>query len=325
MERNRTKTLPGRLREFLATLGENPEWTILHGNSDILVVRLLAPQRGILYHAPYLPEYVTLEAGFSFAEEHGLPSPRILVRSPELRTLMVEDLGTETLQQAIRSGRTELLREAVDLLLQMARLPEEALAAYPALSQRRFQMHALLSEGEYFRRMYIHRYLGRPQENPHLIGAHLLSLCCRLAESPYALMHRDFHSQNLLVLPEAPHVRMIDLQNLCWGPALYDLVSLLRDPYLEIPPELETELREYFFQQHPVFSRWSPANREKLYYLTAIQRHLQTLAAFVYLAQVQGKEEYRNYIPIARQRALEALEKVELFPGLAEILLREPA
>ena len=55
-------------------------------------------------------------------------------------------------------------------------------------------------------------------------------------EQPRGLVHRDFHSRNLM--PQADgSLGVIDFQDAVIGPVTYDLVSLLRDCYIQWPPE----------------------------------------------------------------------------------------
>ena len=55
-------------------------------------------------------------------------------------------------------------------------------------------------------------------------------------QQPQVFMHRDFHSGNLMVLPNKA-VGILDFQDAFIGPITYDLVSLLRDCYIDWPKE----------------------------------------------------------------------------------------
>ena len=67
----------------------------------------------------------------------------------------------------------------------------------------------------------------------------------RLEREPPALLQRDYHSPNLIWLPERAPPRnagMIDFQDAMIGPAAYDLVSLLQDARLDVAAGIEEEL-----------------------------------------------------------------------------------
>ena len=67
------------------------------------------------------------------------------------------------------------------------------------------------------------------------LPAALTRLADRAAEAPHrVLCHRDFHSRNLMVTEDGS-LAMVDIQDARWGPDSYDLASLLRDAYVDIP------------------------------------------------------------------------------------------
>lgn len=65
-------------------------------------------------------------------------------------------------------------------------------------------------------------------------------------QAPRVLCHRDFHSRNIMVLPD-DGLAYIDFQMLCRGPMVYDLASLLRDAYVDIPDAMMEELLRTYF------------------------------------------------------------------------------
>ena len=53
-------------------------------------------------------------------------------------------------------------------------------------------------------------------------------------------VHRDYHSRNLMV--STPNPGVLDFQDAVFGPITYDLVSLLRDAYIEWDEERAARL-----------------------------------------------------------------------------------
>ena len=53
-------------------------------------------------------------------------------------------------------------------------------------------------------------------------------------EQPQLWVHRDYHSRNLMVT-DVNNPGIIDFQDAVTGPITYDLVSLLKDCYIEWP------------------------------------------------------------------------------------------
>ena len=61
-----------------------------------------------------------------------------------------------------------------------------------------------------------------------------------LAAEPRVLCHRDYHSRNLMLHEDRLYI--IDFQDARMGPDTYDLVSLLRDSYVDLPEQTVNEL-----------------------------------------------------------------------------------
>ncbi len=58
------------------------------------------------------------------------------------------------------------------------------------------------------------------------------AIVAELAAEPRVLCHRDYHSRNLML--HLDRLYIIDFQDARMGPDTYDLVSLLRDSYVDL-------------------------------------------------------------------------------------------
>ena len=114
-----------------------------------------------------------------------------------------------------------------------------------------------------------------------------------LASWPRVLCHRDYHSRNLM--PHRGRLFWIDFQDARMGPATYDLASLLRDAYVDVPEELQEELQERFRQQ-AVPDEGREMFRRR-FELMCVQRNLKALGTFGFMASVRGNPVYLRYIP----------------------------
>ncbi|MGR9106544.1 MAG: aminoglycoside phosphotransferase family protein [Gammaproteobacteria bacterium] len=116
-----------------------------------------------------------------------------------------------------------------------------------------------------------------------------------ILEQPKIVVHRDFHSRNLMLVEEH-NPGVLDFQDAVTGPLTYDLVSLLRDCYVAWPESTvdrwvadyfsSLDLREITYEQ---FYRW--------FDLTGLQRHLKVLGIFSRLDLRDGKPGYLADIP----------------------------
>ena len=69
-------------------------------------------------------------------------------------------------------------------------------------------------------------------------------ICEEASSEPYVLCHRDYHSRNLFL--KGGRVYVLDHQDLRLGNRFYDIVSLLWDPYVELP----SGFRQILLKQH---------------------------------------------------------------------------
>lgn len=118
-------------------------------------------------------------------------------------------------------------------------------------------------------------------------------------EQPQIFVHRDYHSRNLMRLPEE-QVGIIDFQDAVWGPITYDLVSLLRDCYIAWPnDQVDLWLRNYYKKLllHDLLNNISYETFKKWFDLMGVQRHLKVVGIFTRLCYRDGKFNYMNDIP----------------------------
>ncbi len=135
-----------------------------------------------------------------------------------------------------------------------------------------------------------------------------------LAAEPPVLCHRDYHSRNLML--NEGQLYMIDFQDARMGPDTYDLVSLLRDSYVDLPEQTVEELVAYFLAlkgapDEPDFRR--------RFNVMALQRNLKALGTFGYQTTARHNPVYIQYIPRTLRYARRNLA-LPRFARLREIL-----
>ena len=88
------------------------------------------------------------------------------------------------------------------------------------------------------------RRRASPAREREALRAELAEIVDELAAEPRVLCHRDYHSRNLMWRDE--RLCIIDFQDARLGPDTYDLASLLRDSYVDLPEQVVDELIAYF-------------------------------------------------------------------------------
>lgn len=226
----------------------------------------------------------------------GLNVPRVLAADLARGFLLLSDLGDRTYLGQLSECSAE-------------RLYGDALAALQRLQQGTrddgflppYGRTLLLSEAGLFGEWYLDRYLGR-QLTPAQRGI-LEQSCVMLAEAalaqPRVWIHRDFHSRNLMVTDEH-NPGVLDFQDAVVGPISYDLVSLLRDCYIDWPEERVLHWVDLYRanaaragvpvgSERAQFLRW--------FDLMGVQRHLKAIGIFARLQQRDAKPGYLDAIP----------------------------
>ena len=140
---------------------------------------------------------------------------------------------------------------AIDLLILIQTEASKVVPPDTDAARLAFDKEKLSWELAFFRRYYgNYRQLPLPEDQG------LIEECNRLAEElasyPRFLCHRDYHVRNLMVKDEEVHI--IDFQDARQGPALYDLVSLLKDSIQLTPEEVEWYIGYYVNQSKSAYS-----------------------------------------------------------------------
>jgi len=121
---------------------------------------------------------------------------------------------------------------------------------------------------------------------------------------PQVCIHRDFHSRNLMILPDEK-VGIIDFQDACLGPITYDLVSLLKDCYIDWPQQ---KIRDWLAQSE-CLKPFSIDETLRWFELMGLQRHLKVLGIFARLNIRDNKPQYLQYFPRIFKYVLDVTEK----------------
>jgi aminoglycoside/choline kinase family phosphotransferase len=256
-----------------------------------------------------------------------VPVPRIVGVAADLGVLALEDLGDVTLQAHLGSAPPErhaaLYRQAVALIDTLQRRGRELQdPAYLPYSIA-FDTSRLMWELDFFVKHFLEAYRGIAvtEAERTALREELLAIAEPLAAEPRVLCHRDYHSRNLMLHHQSLY--MIDFQDARLGPDTYDLVSLLRDSYIDLPDRSVDELIAYFLAL--LGRAQDEAAFRDRFDLMALQRNLKALGTFGFQTTSRGNTVYIQYIPRTLTYVRDNLRKHSRFARLAEILARHLA
>ena len=250
------------------------------------------------------------------------PIPSVLGHAEDIGVLALEDLGDVTLQAhlgaATAAEHAALYRQAVALIATMqkrgAELSDPRYVPYGIA----FDVEKLMWELDFFTKHFIEAYRGITIGAAALdeLRAEFRPLVEALAGEPRVLCHRDYHSRNLMLHHEELYI--IDFQDARMGPDTYDLVSLLRDSYVDLPEQTVDELIAYFLALKG--ETGSEAGFKQRFDMMALQRNLKALGTFGYQTTARRNPVYIQYIPRTLRYVRNNLAHLPRFARLQSLL-----
>lgn len=279
------------------------------------------PYSAIAHIAEDVTPFMALAQGL---RAHGFSAPAIHAADRAAGLLLLEDLGNELVVTGTPPAPIEARYEiATDLLVELHRqalpatLPADAGTDYAVPP---YDLDAFLIEAELLLEWYLPK-LNAPASDSARAAYHARwreALAPATAEPP-TLVLRDFHSPNLLWLPQregVARVGLLDFQDAVMGPAAYDLASLLQDARVDVPEMMEIALLSRYTRARlaadPAFD--APAFAQS-YSTLAAQRASKIIGIFARLERRDGKPRYLRHIP----RVWTYLQRALAHPALAPL------
>lgn len=228
----------------------------------------------------------------------GLLAPEVRAVDYEQGLLAVSDLGDTQLIGCLNDGNVlAWYGKAIGLL---PRLGAVGLALEP------FDEAFMARENAIFPEWLLghHLNLSLDETEQQLLDEMFACLTENNLAQPQGVMHRDFHSRNLMVCggdtPDGSRLAVIDFQDMVMGPLSYDLVSLLKDCYVRWPDEVIEQGMGHGFDtlsRAGLLGGLDYASFRRHADLTGMQRHLKAAGLFTRLYHRDGKSGYLKDIP----------------------------
>jgi hypothetical protein len=248
-------------------------------------------------------EFVRIAA---MLREAGVHAPEVLACDTANGFLLLSDFGDSLLLGALDAVSVDALyARAMDTLMhiQGAATEREGWRLPP------YSEALLRQEMELFPAWYLEGLLGLELTADEKTLLHELfeRLIASARSQPQVFVHRDFHSRNLMLLPDGD-LGVIDFQDAVIGPLTYDLVSLLRDCYVEWPVARVRAWASAYAARlaglgtmpdvpEETFRRW--------FDWMGLQRHIKVLGIFARLWLRDGKPGYLRDLPLVMRYALD--------------------
>lgn len=188
----------------------------------------------------------------------------------------------------------------------------------------------LQQEMELFRHWFCEKLLGLELSNAeNILLDKIFGFLIQKALNQIQLcVHRDFHSRNLLVdrsenvdAKDKLQLGVIDFQDAVIGPFTYDLVSLLKDCYINWPShQVNAWAIEYaeLACKNNIIAELDPQIFLDDFAMMGIQRHLKAIGIFSRLSIRDGKSAYLEDIPRTLGYIREVASEEKEFKALNE-------
>ncbi|MCK4841698.1 MAG: phosphotransferase [Methylococcales bacterium] len=226
-------------------------------------------------------------------KKYGVNVPEIYQQELEQGFLLLEDFGSECfLDKLTTNNASNLYVNAINRLCELQ-------TAIPLTDCQlpHYDETLLTNEIMIFYQWFVEKFLQ--QNMPNTIKESLnQQLISSALEQPKVCVHRDFHSRNLMVTADES-LGIIDFQDAVIGAITYDLVSLLRDCYVDWPEHQINQWKKLYFDkmiEHKLinvdietFDCW--------FDLMGLQRHLKAIGIFARLHLRDNKSNYLDDIP----------------------------
>lgn len=238
----------------------------------------------------------------------GLSAPEIYAADLDNGFLVLEDFGDRVFGREMVSGtsQAELWRAGVDTLIAISTLtvPDAIPLADGSIHRVPEQDHEVLAvEVDLLPQWYWPAVHGGPiPQDAHDEFTRLWGdVFARLADEPRGWVLRDYHSPNLVWLPDRDGSRragLLDFQDALAGSLAYDLVSLLEDARVDVPAPLGDALLAHYLDVRSATQPGFDAEAFRFAYAAlGVQRNTKILGIFARLAMRDGKPSYLRHIP----------------------------
>ena len=252
--------------------------------------------------------------------ENNLRAPQIYKIDKKNGFLLLEDFGKKPLLTVLKgSNYHEYYNAAIKIVIELQKINKNN-------NLQEYSKNILKHEMALFNEWYLlrNKEILLSEEDMNGLNKTLEIIADSNINQPFFFVHRDFHSRNLMLLNDN-RLGMLDFQDARIGPITYDLVSLLKDAYIELDEE---------FIIDKVVRYWEMACMEGLlqksdfsdffqqFEIMGVQRHLKILGIFSRLSLRDGKHNYLNDIPLVEKYLLNVCERYSLLTPIRKILRR---
>ena len=276
---------------------------------------------------PFDPKNYPFLSVLEHFAKNGVHVPKVIAMAPEEGLVLLEDLGDLTLERKFWESQThessmDFYKMSIDEIVKIhhpATLNTSDCTAFKI----KFDTEKFMWEMNYGKDNLLAGVLKFPfnDKTSKEINDIFLDVCTKLDKEPKRIAHRDYHSRNLMI--KLDQISVIDFQDARLGPIQYDLVSLLRDSYVDMSDEMALSLTEYYLERSKEYlpKDFSREHFNHIYELQTIQRCFKACGSFASFYNLRNDRRYLKHLSGTLRRVLKALNDFPEYKAFADILI----
>lgn len=239
--------------------------------------------------------------------------PQVVALSEAQGLVLLEDLGDLTLERKFWENQTgditfAFYQLAIDELIKIhyhATADKSECTAFKI----QFDVDKFMWELNYAKEHLLQGVLKLQLSDATLkaLNESFLNICQKLHDEPKFIAHRDYHSRNLMI--KFDRMCVIDFQDARLGPVQYDLVSLLRDSYVDMDEQMAERLITDYLEKAGKFlpKDFSKEHFMHIYELQTLQRCFKACGSFASFFNTRQDRRYLKYLTGTLRRVMKSL------------------
>jgi NDP-sugar pyrophosphorylase family protein len=293
------------ISEVFQLSGQDNRQLIGTGGSDRKYYRIRSYERSLvlMQSSANDPEFIRHMEYTKFFRNNHIPVPAIASSDTEQMKAVFEDAGDVSLYSYLKCNRTKeeienIYKQVLDIAAGIHNINKEQVKECPLLENRLFDRDYFRWETDYFLSQFVYGIKNIEIKDAQALRNEFDMIAETADSFPKTVMHRDFQSQNIMVM-KGSELRVIDFQGARIGPAAYDVASILWDPYFRLDDDIRSNLLKYYIS---VMHKYDGDNFSENGFASSLvfcrlQRHMQALGAYGFLSLVKGKKYFQKFIP----------------------------
>lgn len=276
---------------------------------------------------PFDPNNYPFLSVLNHFAKNGVHVPKVISMAPEEGLVLLEDLGDLMLERKFWESQShessmEWYKLTVDELIKIHYTATNDKSDCSAFKIK-FDTEKFLWEMNYGKDNLVAGILKFQfnEKTNKEISDIFLDICSKLDAEPKRIAHRDYHSRNVMI--KLDKVQVIDFQDARLGPIQYDLVSLMRDSYVDMSDDMAKTLINYYLDQSKAFlpKDFSKEHFDRMYELQSIQRCFKACGSFASFFHQREDRRYLKYLSGTLRRVIKAINEFPEYKAFGDILI----